>query len=327
MTFTAEQYSQIAQKAAADPSITPEKREELARKAEWFRFLSDRLGGTRRPGGTVSEGEDRSETRFSLEPPSPPPKRSLRLILTTLWVTGAAIYLIAMFQFTNTVVNLFRQELEDKPSYKATRPVSSPRAVASNQQTGRGQPAVPPSSPAPHRRHAISPDDPRYEAPGLIVPPAIPEQDQTVSAPGPAPTNEASAPPPETSAPEIQATGTATARNGPSSASKVIGTATVTPAAPEDDKSSVAVTRSEQAPSLTAQEPKPAKQRVRKKPSAPAEVAKQRPSRPPARDRAYADVPEDEEFIADTPPRRNGFFARRRLLREGLMSPGFIPPR
>jgi hypothetical protein len=325
MTFTAEQYSQIAtgyQKAAADPSITPEKREELARKAEWFRFLSDRLEGTRRPGGTFSEREDRSETGLSVELPSQPPKRSLRPILTTLWVTGAAIYLIGMVLLTNNVVNLFRQELENKP--EATRLVSSLRVVASNQETGRGQPAVPASSPAPDRRHAISPDEPRYEAPGLTVPPAIPEQGQIVSAPGPATTNEASAPPPETSAPEIQATGTATARNGPSSASKVIGAATVTPAPPEDE-SNVAETRPEKAPSATRQ--KPVTKKVRKKPSATVEVAKQRPSRPPARDRAYADLPEGEEFIADTLPRRNGFFARRRMLREGLMSPDFIPPR
>jgi hypothetical protein len=30
--------------------------------------------------------------------------------------------------------------------------------------------------------------------------------------------------------------------------------------------------------------------------------------------------------FTDTPPRQMGFFARRRMLREGLMSPGFIPP-
>jgi hypothetical protein len=33
-----------------------------------------------------------------------------------------------------------------------------------------------------------------------------------------------------------------------------------------------------------------------------------------------------DDFFADEPARRMGFFARRRMLREGLMSPEFIPP-
>ena len=43
MSFTKDQYSQIAQgyeKASADPLVSTEKRVELAKKAEWFRFLS-----------------------------------------------------------------------------------------------------------------------------------------------------------------------------------------------------------------------------------------------------------------------------------------------
>jgi lipoprotein-anchoring transpeptidase ErfK/SrfK len=72
---------------------------------------------------------------------------------------------------------------------------------------------------------------------------------------------------------------------------------------------------------------KPVKKRVTQKPSAPSKLGKQRPSRPsPPDDRAYADLPEDEDFLGDPPPRRMGFFARRRMLREGLMSPDFIPP-
>jgi hypothetical protein len=219
------------------------------------------------------------------------------------------------------------------------------------------QPAVPPSRPPTDRRHAISPDEPTYEDPGLIVPPSIPEQEQIASAPRPEPTNEASAPPPSTSEPELlTANGTATTRNGASPESKVIGTATVPPAAlggsslevtrseeapsatsqkpkpdlvaPPRGEGNVTVTRSEQAPSLTPRKPKPVKKRVRQKPSEPAQVAKERPSRPspPNLDREYADLPDDEDFLADEPPPRMGFFARRRMLREGLMSPDFIPP-
>jgi hypothetical protein len=71
---------------------------------------------------------------------------------------------------------------------------------------------------------------------------------------------------------------------------------------------------------------KPVRNRATQKPSAPSEVAKQRPSRPspPKHDRAYTDLPEDEE--TDEAPGRMGFFARRRMIREGLMSPDFIPP-
>jgi hypothetical protein len=324
MPFTADQYSHIAtefQKAAAHPSLTPEHREEFAQKAEWFRFLSERLKAARRPGSTFSGGENRSESGFSLKPPpSEPPKRSLRPILTTFWVTGAAIYLIGTFWATNNVFDLFRQELEKKPSTAASRSVSSPRVIASSQETGRGQPAVPPSSTARHRRHAISPDEPRYEPP--IVPLATPEQGQIASAPSPAPT--ASSPSLETAS-EIQATATATARNGPSTDAKVIGNATLMPA-PSEDGSNVADTRAQKATS--AARSKLVTKKVRKKPSGLAQVARQRPSRPspPARDRAYADLPADEELLGETPPRR-GFFARRRMLREGLMSSGFIPLR
>jgi hypothetical protein len=323
MTFSAEQYAEIAagyREAAADRSIPSEKREEFARKAEWFRFLSKRL--ERKAGVTLSGGEERLEIGFS---PEALPKRSLRPIRTILWVTGSAIYLVGMVWATNNVVNLFRQELEKKPISVTTRPVFSPRVLASNQETGRGQPAVPTSSPDPHREHAISPAEPRHEAPGLIVPPAMPDQGEITSGTSPTPTDEASVPAPETSASAIQVTGTAATRIGTPSDSKVIGTAAVTPASPQDE-GIVAETRVNKAASATRQ--KLVMKKVRKKPREPAEVAKQRRSRPspPARDRAYADLPGDEEFLAETPPRR-GVIGRRRMLREGLMSPGFLPPR
>ena len=45
MPFTADQYSQIAEgyeNAAADPLVAGEKRVDLVKKAEWFRFLAQR---------------------------------------------------------------------------------------------------------------------------------------------------------------------------------------------------------------------------------------------------------------------------------------------
>jgi hypothetical protein len=52
MSFTADQYSQIAQgydQAAADPLVTPEKKEEFAKKAKWFHFLAQRESRHARP--------------------------------------------------------------------------------------------------------------------------------------------------------------------------------------------------------------------------------------------------------------------------------------
>jgi hypothetical protein len=94
-----------------------------------------------------------------------------------------------------------------------------------------------------------------------------------------------------------------------------------------EGQTSVAGTRSEEAPSAP-QQPRPMKKRVKPKSDAPSEVAKQRLSRPsPASvDSASADLPDDEEFLTERPTRRMGFVARRRTLREGLLSPSFLPP-
>jgi hypothetical protein len=91
----------------------------------------------------------------------------------------------------------------------------------------------------------------------------------------------------------------------------------------------IASTKASKEQIKTRQKVKLVKKRATQKPSAPSEVAKRDPSRPspPKHNRAYADLPEDEDFLADVSPRRMGFFARRRMLREGLISPDFIPPR
>jgi hypothetical protein len=83
------------------------------------------------------------------------------------------------------------------------------------------------------------------------------------------------------------------------------------------DAASVA---SEEAQSANLKKDKPAKKAAKQKPPS-ADTAHPR-SKPDGR---YAELPNDDEFLADRGSRRMGF-ARRRMLREGLMSPGFLPP-
>jgi hypothetical protein len=70
------------------------------------------------------------------------------------------------------------------------------------------------------------------------------------------------------------------------------------------------------------------KKQPAEKPRATAQAEKQRnarPSLPPPPQRRYVDLPNDEEFFVQQP--RQGILARRRMMREGLMSPDFLPPR
>jgi hypothetical protein len=348
MTLKPFQYAQIAtgyHQAAVDASIPPDKQDEFARKAEWFRFLA-----TRDRGGTLGDESDRSKMDFSFEGSPPAPKRSLKPFLTTLWLAGAGIYLIGTVLFTNAI-----NVVGDKNS-EVSRQVASTRDFASNEEPARVKPAVPPSSLAPYRRHAISPGQPPYESPDLIVPPSAMGEGHNTS---PVSQTEQVSVPPAIPEPEVvEVREAASIRNGPSPTAVVIGTASpgaqlqikaqekgwiqfidpssgnsgwiesysVTTRGSAQDGSNVAVTQAEDSPSLPVQKPKPVKTRVKNKPSKPSEIAKQRPTGPPAARYRYTDLPEDEEFIANSRPRRSGLLAKRRMLREGLMSPDFIPP-
>ncbi len=357
MTFTADQYSQVAdgyKEAAADPMIASEKREAFGMKANWFRYLAER---ERR----ALQRESASETsQTAPSEPSPAPGRSLRPFLTTLWLTGAVIYLLGTVLLANTVADLFRSDTRKQPD--VSRQLSSPGASDRKKDVARLQPELPPSNPTEEARPAITPNQQAHEAPGIMVPPPAPQPSQ---APEPSETpisgdslTQASAP--ASSDPEVlRVVASATIRNGPSPDSKVIGTAR--PGAelqvktreqgwvefidPESGNSGWIESYLLMAPSSADEiggtpessveahsskpyKPKTVKSRVKKKPSGPAQVAKQLPERPsiPARDRVRADLPDDEAFINAPPPRR-GFFAKRRMLREGLLSPDFIPPR
>jgi hypothetical protein len=349
MTFTSDQYSQIARgydKAAADPFVPKDKRAEFAKKAEWFHYLSAREKETEAVayGGSEEASSER-------------PRRSVGALLTTLWLTGAALYLISTLLFTNAV-GLFGDDDKPTPVGRGSQPVGRSLQTASVADKEKAGESAERNGPAAERPHAISPDQPAYEAPGLMVPSPVTEQEDTALPVSPQPTEQASAPPASTSESEIlKVTKTATIRNGPSATSKIIGTAIpgaelqvksrengwiefidpssgnsgwiqsdlVASTSPED-QTAAAVSKSEQAQSVTPQKPTPIKKGLRQKP--PSKVAQPRPSEPssPRPAPGYAELPDDEDFLADRATRRKGLFARRRMLREGLMSPGFLPP-
>jgi uncharacterized protein YraI len=344
MTLTADQYLQIAQgyaKAAADPFVPPERREAFANKAEWFDFLGRREGALRSDGNAGRGNSDLTVRPFAGDSNySQRPRRSMRPLVTTLWLTGVALYLIGTLLFTNAL-NLFGDKDRQEVASELTLSL-----VPSPSVEPRGARQIQPTA---YRPHAISPDQPSYEAPALTVPPSLVQQEELSSpSPHPEPIEELAAAPP---AEVLKVTANATVRNGPSTSAKKIGTATPGTAlqvkAREgnwvqfvDSSSgkmgwihsrlvgptsgsravSAAVTQAD-APALAPPKPKLAKKRIKQKPSAPIQASKQRPSRPgpPAPgQRAYADLPDDEEFL---PARRDdpGFLTKRR------MSPGFLP--
>jgi hypothetical protein len=270
------------------------------------------------------------------------------------------MYLISTVLFTNAI-NVLGPKNDQEPNLQVSRQLTSPRDFASNEEPPQVRPTVLPSGPAPHRTHAISPGQPPYESPDLIVPPAAMGEGNNTSSVSQEPTQQASAPPASPEPEVLEVREAATIRSGPSLTAAVIGTASpgaqvqikarengwiqfadptsgntgwmesylvTMPGSPQGG-SNVAVTRAENSPGLPLLKPKLVKKSVKKKPSEPSEVAKPLPSAPspPARDRAYAELHEDDGFIADRSFRRNGFFAKRRMLRQGLMSPDFIPPR
>ena len=318
MRFTKDQYSQIAQgyeKASADPLVSAEQRAELAKKAEWFRFLSRREGGTPRSKERRAEGETVQLRRMAP-------------FLATLWVTGAAVYLIATVLFTNAV-NLFGPEDRKTLVREAQQSVTPiPKATSAE-----GSPTAVPQAnfqnvAAAERRHAITPDQPYFEDPTLLSTPSTQDEPKTFP-----------------SEPNVDVVGNkvlrvtvdVTIRNGPSASAKKIGTATagaelkvrarekdwvqfVDPSSGNTGWIHVSLVDSTSPsegawpmPQL-ASPVKPSQLAERKTVTA---KGVQRPT-------TYAGLPPDEEFLS--PKSRAGLLSRRRMLREGLMSPGFLPP-
>jgi hypothetical protein len=357
MTLSAEQYSQIAEgyeNASADPLVPAERRLNLAKEANWFRFLAQRERA-HRPN---NEHELTAPRSMDFEPNSQGWSwRSTAPFLTTLWITGAAVYLVSTVLFTNAV-NLFGTDEPKTPAPEIRQSVESVQKAPSFINTADQANQQPMAM--PERRHAISPDEPTHQSPTLTAPysPPLKEAlpDPVSSQPDlstPSPAKELGTPVPSEPARDVVevrpnemliVTSAATIRNGPSLAAKKIGTATagaelhvksreknwvqfVDPSSGNTgwiQSSLLAAASGEGVDGLVV--PKAADTgQVKAKPK----LAKKTPSPPsqisPQRRRSYADLPSDEEFFA---PRKRGpvLLNRRRMLREGLLSPDFLPP-
>ena len=251
MTLSAEQYAQIAQgyeKASADPLVAAERRFDLAKEADWFRFLAQREGA-HRPN---NEHEHTAPSSLDFEPNSQGWSwRSTAPFLTTLWITGAAVYLVSTVLFTNAV-NLFGTDEPKTPAPEIRQSVESVLKVPSVTNTAEQANEQPMAT--SERRHAITPDQPLYESAPLFEP-----SSPLLKAPLAAPVS--SEPVPSTPSPAEELT---TPVKTPSPTSRI------------------------------SQRPK-----------------------------SYADLPADEEFFST---RKRGLLSRRRILREGLLSPDFLPP-
>jgi hypothetical protein len=205
MTLTANQYYQVSQGyalAAADPFISLDRREALAKKAEWLEFL-----GRRQARAISSDRAGRGNSDLAARPlagefgDSERPRRSMKPPVATLWLTGAALSLIGTLLFTNAL-NLFgdnhRQEVASQLSLSL---VPSPQRLSvAAKATEQGKRQFQPTADRAHQEALSSPS-----------PPPEPIEDL------------AAAPPPEV----LKVTATARIRNGPSTSAQKIGTATL----------------------------------------------------------------------------------------------------
>ena len=343
MSFTADQYSQIAQgydQAAADPLVTPERKEEFAKKAKWFHFLAQRESKHARH----LKEEKVPQLDGNVIAASDSPRRSMAPFLTMLWLTGAVLYLFSTLLFTNAV-NLFGDEDRKLAVAEASRPIeSSPKVVkddiGAKEQNNRRV------TPAAERPHAISPDQPTYEDPAWTVPPYQPPDRELGVSTAAEPVQDVTK---SQSAETFTVTADATIRISPSISAKKIGTATsgaelvltarepdwvqfidpssgnrgwihsslVAPAS-RAGAESLAPTREAENQTVEIPSPNPAKKRANAKPAAPTQATDQK--------RRYVELPHDEGF-SSARSRGPGLLAKRRMLREGLLSPGFLPPR
>jgi uncharacterized protein YraI len=331
MTLTADQYFQIAQgyaKAAADPFVPPESRQAFAKKAEWFDFLARRERGALRSDASACGHSDMSARGVAPSMNySERPERSMSQV-TTRWLTGAVLCLIAVLVLTN---GFNRFGGNDRPE------VASPPKIASIDGKPTQQGGQPPDS---------------LPSAFTVRPPLVQQEEFSAPSTPPEPIDD---PAEAQSAEVLKVTRNATLRAGPSTRAWKIGIATLGTALhvktrernwvqfidpssgqigwihsslvrPTSSSGAAAVAATQaDAPSKSTV----AKKRIKQKPSAPLQASKQGPFRPRptgAGQRASADLADNEEFL---PLRRPspGLLTKQRTLREGLMSPGFLPPR
>jgi hypothetical protein len=288
MTLTPDQYFQISQgyaKAAADPYVSRDGREAFAQKAKWLDFLGRRQGGAPPTAGTVGTGENSLAARLLAGELSysEQPKRSRRLLVTTVYLSGAALYLTGTLLFSNAL-NLFGYS--DVTS-------SSVEAKATGQDARQFRPAAEGS-------HPISPGQLSYLTPALAgLPVSLPKE---LSSPSPPPEQVK-----ELSTVEVlKVKANATIRSGPSTKATKIGVATPGTAlkvktregnwvqfvnssahvggwihsslvelTPESGTTSSAITRAD-APASIPPRPKVAKKRMKQSPKASIQTSKNR---------------------------------------------------
>jgi hypothetical protein len=200
----------------------------------------------------------------------------------------------------------------------------------------------------PERRHGLTPDQPTYDSPTLTAPEsptappaALPQEELAFDAIS-EPVQEIVG---DDSTEVFIVTAAASIRNGPSTSAKKLGTATagaklqvkqrendwvhfVDPASGNTGWIQVSLLKkpapiSEAKTLVVPQTVEPASVKPAKAKLTKAKLAKKKLSVPAKA--TYVDLPPDEEFL---PPRRRGpgLLSRRRMLRQGLMSPGFFPP-
>ena len=343
MALTAEQHAAIAtsyDQAAADFTLPVERRAAFASKADWFRHLSKleakRESAGRMPDVSIQTANETAEQQNTF---------GMRRVLVSLWLTGAVLYLTSTLLFSSAV-NLFGKT--DRSNYRNEQVTALP--VPSQPEGRRPKPLIAPPetqampSSTVERPHAISPDQPSSEPPA-----AYEAEPPPIDLPTP------TADPSDIATLRLNAA--ANIRSGPSLSEPSIGTAavgaqlqvtaydtdwvqiinpntgksgwvhlqTVEPSAA--GKAAVAaITPPEELPQVEAPNHKKLAKTAKKRRAKDVVVSKRQLSsdRGP---KANLALPADEEFLPPQRRPRVGILERRRLLREGLMSPGFLPPR
>jgi SH3 domain-containing protein len=371
MTLTPEQYDEIAkafQKGVADPLVPPEGREEFAKKAEWYHFLSQR----EREAHHLSEKkhiEDAVSSGIPLDlTSSRRQKRSLSPFLTTLWISGAALYFITTLMFAHTI-NLTGHD----HALTQGQPIQPTPAISVNTSPGGSQPTSPSASvagndmdeqpvqdssphvngadagerdtqlmPASGGRHAIALNQPSSDASDVAIPSSPSPGNGLDPKPPGEPIQQDEALESAQAVEMLTVTTAAAIRSAPSTSARKIGRAAagaeLKVVAREGDWVQFTdpasgykgwIQSSLVAPSSGGETKNVANHQAPTIfPSAKPKHGKQKPVMPPQAmpgQRAFADLPPDEEFM---PPRkrRPGLVNRRRIMGEGLMTPGLFPP-
>ena len=206
MTLTADQYYQVSQGyalAAADPFISPDRREAFAKKAEWLEFLGRREGRAIRSNGNAY----RVNSDLAVSPladelgDSEPPRRSIRPPVATLWLTGAALSLIGTLLFTNALTLFGDSDRQEVASQLTLSLMPSPKvASVAAKATEQGKRQFQPTADRAPQEALSSPSPPPEPIEELVA-----------------------GPPPEV----LKVTANARIRNGPSTSAQKIGTATL----------------------------------------------------------------------------------------------------